>query len=318
MVRFIVPTLLVLLASGGASGQLQTSLNDEVRARLIGVLEQTRLTIEFDAVPARVAFRSISAALRTTINVHYAEDGSGVDPEVPVTFRVVGSPARLVLESVLEQCALYEPCSWQLRTGYIEVGTKERLGYSAAETRRYNVRDLMLEMTYFTPSGEGEMLSGIKTGRNAPAAGAGNDFDRHPYACAALTRPNSAGRKSPATLIDELAEGIVELVEPGNWEFGQDDGEGDTRLARSGNIAGPWQAAPRRPGGRIARIRVQRDTLVVAAPDYIHRQIGGYPRPIPPARLSEDERRERSLEASAGGARVVVEGPGGAARDRGP
>ncbi len=176
----------------------------------------------------------------------------------------------------------------------------------------------MLEMTYFTPSGEGEMLSGIRTGRSAPAAGAANDFYRHPYACAALNRPDSAGRKSPATLIDELAEGIVELVEPGNWEFGQDDGEGDTRLARSGNVAGPWQAAPGGPGGRIARIRVQRDTIMVAAPDYIHRQIGGYPRPIPPARLSEDERRERSLEASAGGARVVVEGPGGGTRDGGP
>jgi hypothetical protein len=64
-----------------------------------------------------------------------------------------------------------------------------------------------------------------------------------------------------------------------------------------------------------------RDTLVIVAPDYIHRQVGGYPRPIPPTPLSEDERRERSMKASADGASVVVhetQAPGGASRDGRP
>jgi hypothetical protein len=322
VIRSIIPPLFCLVAAGGAYGQVQTSMDDEMRARLIGVLDRTRLSVEFDGLPARAAFRAIAAALRTTIIVHYATDegGAGIDPESPVTLQVAESPARLVLESIVEQCALYDPCTWQLRSGYVEVGTRDRLGVrGAAETRPYNLRDLMLEAPYFENApiaGFGGLMFGV----TPPAYGAGDEFEEHPYSCAALSRPapqiGGVARKRPEALIVEIAEGMIEVIEPGNWDYGQEDQNDDSELARNDHIAGPWQAAPPSPGGKIARIRVWQDTLVIVAPDYVHRQIGGYPKPIPPAPLSEDERRERSTKASADGGHVVIhpiQGPGGAA-----
>jgi hypothetical protein len=318
--------LACLLTAATASGQFQTSWDARMQAELIGVLTQTRLSVEFDGLPAREAFRSISAALATPVRGRYSDDrfGHGIDPAVPITFTADDAPARLVLEMILEQCATYEPCVWQLRKGYIEVGTKERLSFpAAAETRLYNLRDLMLEPPYFAAPpfgaiglGGGRMtMTGFDRSRRAESWHA-----QHPYACAALTRPaetrvTSGGglerRKLPGELIQELAEGIVETIEPGNWDYGQCDDEDDpeTELARTGFVQGPWQVDVVARTDKIARIRIWRDELFISAPDYIHRQINGYPRPIPPPPLTEAERLERSTKASAPGAKVDVRGP---------
>jgi hypothetical protein len=326
-VKRAIPAFLISLpAAASASGQFQTSWDARMQAELIGVLTQTRLSVEFDGVPAREAFRSISAALRTPVLGRYSDDrfGHGIDPAVPITFMADDAPARLVLEMVLEQCATYEPCIWQLRKGSIEVGTKERLSFpAAAETRLYNLRDLMLEPPRFESGGyTGSPLAGggITTTGCFHSGTAKSWHAQHPYACAALTRPSkqtriSGGRtekrKLPRELIQELAEGIVETIEPGNWDYGQiDDEDGlETELARKGFVQGPWQVDVVARTDKIARLRIWRDELVIAAPDYIHRQINGYPRPIPPRPLTEAERQERSAKASAHGAKIEVRGP---------
>ncbi|MHC4218997.1 MAG: hypothetical protein ACYSU7_11140, partial [Planctomycetota bacterium] len=190
----------------------------------------------------------------------------------------------------------------QLRKGFIEVGTKDRLSFPAAtETRAYNAGDLLLEAPYFA---------------TRPDAGSVEaDFEEHPYKTAALTRPVDiarsgrpmsmggraidphTARKGPELLLQEIVEGIVETVEPGNWDWGQDDeSDRDDRIAR--------RAAP----DRIARLRVWQDSVVIAAPDYIHRQVGGYPVATPPKPLTEDERRERSARASSEAGRVTILG----------
>jgi hypothetical protein len=332
--RAIPASLVSLLAAAGASGQFQTSWDVQMHAELIGVLSDTRLTVAFDGVPAREAFRSLSTALATPIRGRYSDDrfGHGIDPVVPIHFKADDAPARLILEMVLEQCATYEPCLWQLRKGYIEVGTKERLSFpAAAETRLYNLRDLMLEPPHFVAPplgalglGGGRMtMVGFDRSRRAEAW-----HSQHPYACAALTRPaemrvTSGGRlekrKLPGELIQELAEGIVETIEPGNWDYGQYDAEEDpeTELARTGFVQGPWQVDVVARTNKIARIRIWRDELFITAPDYIHRQINGYPEPIPPQPLTEAERQERSAKASAhDGARVEVRGPMAEREDR--
>ena len=70
---------------------------------------------------------------------------------------------------------------------------------------------------------------------------------------------------------------------------------------------GAADQATARPGiKKIARLRIWRDTLIITAPDFIHRQVAGYPPPIVPAPLSAEERMERTNRASAPGARVIV------------
>ena len=267
---------------------------DETRAELLGTLTFTRLSVRFDDAPAREAFRALSRAAGTPIAARFVSEkiDHGIDPEIPIALAVDDVDALLVLEMILEQCEEYDPCTWQLRNGYIEVGTKERLSApAAAETRMYPIRDLMLEPPYF-----------VSPGAAMPSAA---EFYAHDYACAAITRPASSGRKSPHELAQEMVEAIVETIEPGNWDYGQfveearnDDGRVDTRRARR-----------TQPGlQKIARIRLIGDRIVITAPDFIHRQVNGYPRPIRPPKLTPEELQQRSQMASTERAHVVVLG----------
>jgi hypothetical protein len=49
--------------------------------------------------------------------------------------------------------------------------------------------------------------------------------------------------------------------------------------------------------GKWATIRFFRDQLVVTAPDFIHRQIDGYPTPIRPAKLALANTDEKPRDA---------------------
>ena len=55
-----------------------------------------------------------------------------------------------VLELVLDQCSTIEACTWQLRSSFNEVGTKERLSVPAAqEVRIYAIDDLLYKPPRF-------------------------------------------------------------------------------------------------------------------------------------------------------------------------
>lgn len=286
--------------AAACSATATASTGEQNRAELIGVLTLTRLSVSFDGVQAREAFKALSAALRTTIIGRYRDDPpgtGGIIPDLPVTFSMEDVPARYVLELILDQVALDEPCTWQLRTGYIEVGTKERLGVpAAAETRLYPVTDLLLEAPYFANPFAGGGF----------AAAPVTSVYQHPYATAALSRPVPFGRKVPSQIQGEIARGIVELIEPGNWDYGQFDGDPNLDDPLPGSYSTPPRAGAPPPGGKIARLRIWRDVFVISAPDYMHRQIAGYPRPIAPPALTEAERLSRSKKASSEHAQVTV------------
>jgi hypothetical protein len=207
------------------------------------------------------------------------------------------------------------------------VGTKERLSApAAAETRLYSLTDLALQPPYFEgPGGVGGML-GQSGGRASQLAEptvtfrgveTPKYFARHEYACSALTVPTgkvpvahgAGARKAPDRLVEEIVRGIVEIVEPGNWDYGQLDDQTEVEDDRSDGDRRLGGGRRHRPPGsnKIARLRVRGDELIIRAPDFIHRQIRGYPRPIPPERLSESGRSERSTRASSEGITVVVE-----------
>jgi hypothetical protein len=259
----LIPALLIgAAAAGTAAGQVRSAFDEQTRAHLVGLLTGTRISADFDGMPAREAFRTLSKELATPIIGRYAKGriGQGIDPATPITFRIDDVPALLVLEMIVEQCAVDEPCTWQLRRGSIEVGTKERLSVPAARvTRIYPVSDLLVEAPYFaTQPGTGTVAE---------------DFDVHPYKTAALTvpvdlvpgRPFSIGgipflpgtaRKAPNLLALEIARGIVETIEPGNWSL--DEGQDDDK---------------------IARLRLVGDRIVITAPNFIHREVEGFRRP---------------------------------------
>jgi len=294
----ILSAVLCLIALPAAEASQDAA--EESRARLLGALTGTKLTVRFDEAPAREAIGSLSKALAIPIIGRFSDDriGHGIDPEAPITFTLEEASGLFVLEMILEQATEYEPITWQLRHGFVEVGTKERLSAPAAcESRSYNVRDLMLEPPYFVSPGE-----------RMPSVA---DFDEHPYATAVLSRPDPDGRKRPEVLVLEIIRGIIETIEPGNWDFGQYDNDGEDEISTPPE--GPGAESTRSPPPRrhrrplkIATIRLWRDTIIIRAPDYIHRQVNGNPDPIPPAPLTDRQREERAQRASTGRAHIIV------------
>ncbi len=294
--------------AGGRAGAGDLSQEDRIRAEALGALVQTRLEADLDGVPLREALKLLATAIDTPIVGRYGDDpaGHGLEPDLPVYVRMHDVSALLVLETILEQAAIDLPCTWQLRAGVIEAGTKSRLSApGAVERRTYPIRDLMLEPPYF----EGPSPHGAIMGPSTSI----ESFEKHPYRTAAITRPEEArpdgrggfvARKRPEVLSAEIVEAIVELVEPGNWDYGQGDDLGDD-ITQQG-VPPPGEAPPvpmgvgRPAPGKIARIRVWREYVVIDAPDFIHRQVNGYRRPIAPDPPGPGEILARSPRAADG------------------
>jgi hypothetical protein len=262
------------------------------------VLVYTKVNVVFDQTPVREALDVFADALGVRVVGRFNDDaiGFGIDPTIPIRLEAADQTAIDVLEEILEQCEVYEDCTWQLRKGFIEVSTKERLSVPAArETRTYHIRDLMLEPPQFgSPDQMMAMPSMDKYGKCYLGTPAG-----------VMTKSNreTIRRKAPEDLGLEIVEGIVETIEPGQWDTGVEQGAPLQEAATVNPVpaspsAHPANAAsqsgrglppaaaqtPRRltGTGKWATIRLWRDQLIVRAPDFIHRQIDGYPRPIPP------------------------------------
>lgn len=289
-----VATIILLLAMGAWSKQPTDGQSGDTsqadHARLHGLLVYRLVTVDFDGVPARDALASLRRQASLPLIVRWKDDaaGLGIDPDCAVSLTMEKRPALEVLEEILLQCgkpAGNSECIWQLRRGFIEAGTKERLAVPAARTvQLYDIRDLMIE---------------------APDFGGSRDGDR--------------GRKTPQALAVEVVEKVCETIEPGRWDYGQPAPAEDDRLdGRPIGVAGSTPAAsappatapdagaaspatpaspqPRSRSGiqQWASIRVWRDQLIVVAPDFIHRQIGGYPDPVPPDDATEDPAQEEA------------------------
>ena len=98
----------------------------------------------------------------------------------------------------------------------------------------------------------------------------------------------------------------MELIEPGNWDYGQNTAVPEFDDTIPGSLPAPRRAGAPLPGGKIARLRIWNDRLVITAPDFIHRQVGGYPKPFSPPVLTDEERADRSRRASSENAQVLV------------
>ena len=269
------PPVVTTSRSASAPGSVE-----ERQGRMLGVLLYTHLTVSFEETPARSAIKALRAALGINIIGRFNNDstGHGIDPEAPITFDVADMPAIDVLEAILDQCTLTEDCTWQLRNSFVEVGTKRRLANPGAwEVRTYPVKDLLLEPPYFA-------------GPGASALGG-------------LTASAFTSRQLPGDLAVQLLDLIVDMVEPEAWEPPQPSSSDDesTPVLAPG-VPAPDPTAPSVGGnrderekyrrrGKWAAMRYWQGSLIVRAPDFVHRGLGGTPKPIRPDRpVPETER----------------------------
>lgn len=257
------------------------SARDTSQAALLGSLLYSDLSVDFDETPARDAFEYIKQLMGVDLVVRYSDDrsGIGIDPETPITLKATGKPALTIIEMMLDQCGDFDPCTWQLRKGFIEIGTKERLSLpSARELRMYPIRDLLFEVPYFDNAPEFDLSSSLQSGGGGQGGGGqggggggggfggggtggggggfgggggGSGGGGGGGGGAPFGNPEGEpDRLSEDEKVQQIVDIILETIEPDAWQ---------------------------QNGGDAASIRYYEGVLIIRAPDYIQRQIGGYP-----------------------------------------
>ena len=144
--------------------------------QMLSVLIYTDITVEFQETSAREAFNYLQTVLGVPIIGRYEDDkaGHGIDPDTPITLDVVDKPALTVVELVLDQCEEFDPTTWQLRNGFIEVGTKERLSAPAArDIKYYPIRDLLFEPPYFDNAPSLDLSTALNQTQQSLGSGGG-------------------------------------------------------------------------------------------------------------------------------------------------
>jgi hypothetical protein len=259
---------LVMQQRTAAESQMAT------KSQLLSVLLYTDVTVQFKETHARDAFSYLKTILGVPIVGRYSDDrtGEGIDPEAPITLDIADRPALTVLEMMLDQCADPDPCTWQLREGFIEVGTKSRLA-AAKEIKYYSIGDLLFEPPYFDNAPKLDLSSALNQGGGFGGGGFGGGGGGFGgggglggggggYGGGGGGRGGGGGgnifddpgdekaRRSKDEMAQDLIDLITKIVEPDGWDIN---------------------------GGEMASIEYYTGTLIVRAPDFVHRQLGGYP-----------------------------------------
>lgn len=168
---------------------------------------------------------------------------SGLEKDKAITLSVRGLPLLTMLERVLEKAqGTYGENTWQLTpSGMVEVGPKERLNRHAT-MKIYDIHDLTFVVPDFPDVPELDLDTVLQqTSQRGGGGGGGGIFNSND------TQTFNADEEERAQEIIDL---IVENVEPEQWQ--QNGGDGAT-------------------------VRLHHGNLLIKAPDYIHRQIAGYP-----------------------------------------
>lgn len=168
----------------------------------------------------------------------------GLDRETRISTSVKNATALKLIERVLERAQIDTfggGNSWQFSdTGALQIGPKERLNrYRRVEI--YDINDLLLEVPTYDQAPEFDLSQVLQQ-----AGGGGGGGGQSPFQNEQDDNVDRVPRAERALEVQEL---ITELVEPEQWIDN---------------------------GGDAATIRYWQGSLIVNAPDYVHRQIIGY------------------------------------------
>ncbi|NDG63493.1 MAG: hypothetical protein EBY29_08520 [Planctomycetes bacterium] len=203
---------------------------------ILFALLHTEVSIDFDETPAKDALNYIQQIVGVQMVARWLTEKNsiGMDPKELITVKLQRVCALDALETVLAELSTEHACTWQLRGGFLEVGTKDNL--SRRGTRKiklYPIKDLLYEVPYFDNAPNFNIDAAFNQGGGGGGSLFGNGGE-------------SPERATDAAKGKRLIELIKSLVEPEAWE-------------------NDW-----------ATIDYTHESLVVRAPDYVHRALGGY------------------------------------------
>ncbi len=234
----------------------QEKKETEGRWKILQTLLYRDLTVDFKEAPTKDVFDYFRTALDLNIVVRYGNDavGHGIDPELPITLAVQKTTALDVLELVLEQCSVIDDCTWQLRKGFLEIGTKQRLSVPAArELRWFPIDELVFEAPHFEDAIDLRLDHAFPWYGDGGGFGyTGGFFGGGGYGGSIQYSTNLGGSGTgKAQRVQSLITLITDLIEPTAWTHN---------------------------GGDQATIRYRDGLLIIQAPEFIQRQIFGYPK----------------------------------------
>jgi hypothetical protein len=220
--------------------------------------------MSFDEVPLKQALRMFFRALELDHAPYYRgrQADTGIVGDVPITLEVRDLGAHRALELILTAGEVGEKYGWQLRGSIVEVGTMARLARSGEQRSAvYEIQDLTHDVPYFV----------------------------HPR-----IDPNlEEERQTPRHLASQIMHHIATSLHPDAWLPPSVDDD-DARPPPSLNNDLPPGWANLTPYdkdenpleiyvvGRWAKMHYHRKSLVVTAPDFVHRALNGYPNAVMP------------------------------------
>ena len=232
--------------------------------QVAGILSYTHVQMSFDEVPIKQALRTFFRALELDYAPYFrgGRADTGIVGDVPITLEVRDLGAHRALELILAAGSVGEKYGWQLRGSIVEVGTLARLARSGEHRSEvYEIQDLTLDIPY------------------QPAPGIDPQL-----------KPE---RQTPRHLAAQIMHHIVTSLHPDAWEPPTVDDD-DARPPPSLNSGLPPSWANLAPYdrwdnvleiyvvGRWAKMHYHRKSLIVTAPDFVHRAINGYPNAMMP------------------------------------
>jgi hypothetical protein len=255
-------------AADAAADEMQTA-----KPKILGALLTTPMSVDFAETTAKDAFDYFKKNLGVQMIVRFRSDRfpEGIDPEATITLKLESTPALTVLEQMMAQVCTNVPCTWQLKSTFLEIGTKPDLSRPGdLELKLYPVRDILYEAPVFdnapdfnidTALAQGMAMGGGGMGGGGGGmggggggfggAGGGGGGMGGGGAGGGGTLFGGGGDSPERASHEELAGKLIKLiqltVEPDIWLSG------------------------------AATIEYFQGSLMVKAPDFVHRQLGGYP-----------------------------------------
>ena len=221
---------------------------------MLFALMHTGISIDFDETPAKDAIEFIQriAGVQILARWRTEKNPSGMDPEELITLKLPSICVLDALEAVLHELATESDCTWQLRRGFTEIGTKENLSRRGTrETKLYPIKDLLYEVPYFDNAPDFNIDAALNQGSGGGSGGGGGGWGGGGLFGNGGDSPERATDAAKAARLIGL---IKSIVEPEAWD-------------------NDW-----------ATIDYTHECLIVRAPDYVHRALGGYAF-LPPSRL---------------------------------
>lgn len=272
--------LSITLFAGLAMGQTgkpttavvtEQPIADSVRPERATLLKlQRRISLKVDKTRLEDVITFIHDTTQADIEPVWTGDNTvGLDKEKPITLSIDNQPALYVLEAVLEKAKVdFQENAWQMSSiGTIEIGPKDVLNKSRRVVM-YDINDLLHVIPRYTDVPQIDLNTVLQSNQGG---GGGSPF----------TGDNAANNAQNTAIdrearIKKIIELITSIVEPNQWVDN---------------------------GGEAATVREFNGVLVINAPDYIHRQINGYPYwPNTTAKLvgTDKKRRYVTLDMDTG------------------